>query len=201
MPRSRRAAPKPKKPLSGPAKIGLILGAVAIVIMTAGSAYAMQLENHDDFCASCHTQPEVKYYQQSLQGSSTTLAAFHRQKNVACIDCHSGGGIFGRATGLSQGTQDLIAYYSGHYHAPAITINKLGDDSCTKCHSDVFGTREFNNHFHFFLSRWQSVDPNAAHCVDCHPSHPTGDPSQGYMSQNAVEQVCQNCHTALGAGE
>jgi hypothetical protein len=99
-----------------------------------------------------------------------------------------------------QGTQDLAAYYSGHYHSPAITQNKLSDDSCTKCHAQVTSSGGFNNHFHRFLSRWQSIDSNAAHCMDCHTAHPSANDAQGYLATGLVRGVCQRCHARLGEG-
>lgn len=180
--------------------VGIVATALALIAATGGTAYAMQREDHDSFCASCHTQPEVQYYQQSLDKNATTLASFHAQKNVRCIDCHSGGGPLGRISGLEQGFKDLLAYESGNYHKPAVTTNKLGDGSCTKCHPSTTTARDFNNHFHFFLSRWQAVDPNAAHCVDCHTSHTQGDSTQAFLTQATVENICQECHAALGGG-
>lgn len=180
--------------------VGIVATALALIAATGGTAYAMQREDHDSFCASCHTQPEVQFYQQSLQKNAITLADFHAQKNVRCIDCHSGGGPLGRISGLEQGFKDLMAYESGNYHKPAITTNKLGDGSCTKCHESTTAARDFNNHFHFFLSRWQAVDPNADHCVDCHTSHTKGESTQAFMSQTTVENICQNCHEILGGG-
>jgi hypothetical protein len=180
--------------------VAMALGAVLIFGMAGGTAYAIQLENQDAFCASCHTEPESKYYQQSLDRNTQNLAAFHAQKQVRCIDCHSGGGPFGRVEGLMQGGQDLVAYDSGHYHAPAVTLSKLGDGSCTKCHADTMANRTFNNHFHVFLANWQSVDSNAAHCVDCHVAHPVSDPNQQFLSVQKVQTICQECHNALGRG-
>lgn len=180
---------------------GLAACALTIVAAAGGTAYAIQKENRDAFCASCHTQPESDYYQQSLNQNAPTLAAFHAQKQVRCIDCHSGGGPFGRFEGLMQGTQDLTAYYSGNYHKPAVTLNKLSDDSCTKCHEQVLNSGGFNNHFHRFLPRWQQLDSAAAHCVDCHTAHPGGDQAQGYLANTPVQMVCQQCHTALRAGD
>jgi predicted CXXCH cytochrome family protein len=177
-----------------------LAGLVVAIVAISGTAFALDRENHDAFCASCHTQPEVAYYQQSVAQNSATLAAFHTQEGVRCIDCHSAAGTFGRAAGLGQGAQDLFAYYGGHYHHPAITTSKLGDGSCLKCHSDVTANRSFNNHFHLFLARWQSVDPNAANCVDCHTSHPTGNPAQAYLAQATIVPVCQDCHQAVGEG-
>src|SRR5438105_569591 len=83
-----------------------VLGAVvALVVMVGGTAYALHIEENDGFCASCHTEPETTYFQQSQTKPPVTLAAFHAQTakmTARCIDCHSGGGAFGRATGLLQ---------------------------------------------------------------------------------------------------
>jgi len=193
----RLAAYRERKRRQGIIYIGLVAGALALVAISGTTAYALNLENHDAFCASCHTQPESQYYQQSSEKTPTTLAAFHTQKGARCIDCHSGAGPLGRAVGLWQGSQDLAAYYSGHYHSPALTQNKLDDGSCTKCHADILARPDFNNHFHVLLSRWQSTDPNAAHCVDCHTAHPTADSTQAYLQTAPVEKVCQDCHAKL----
>lgn len=176
---------------------GLIGAVVAIVLATGSTAYAIQLENNDGFCASCHTQPETQYYQQSLAQQPATLAAFHTQKQVRCIDCHSGGEPFGRLNGVAQGAQDLLSYYSHNYHSPAVTTSKLGDDSCIKCHADVLTQRTMQNHFHYFLAQWQSADPNAAHCIDCHAAHPTSDATQQYLVVNSVQAQCDSCHSVM----
>ncbi len=185
-----------------------VIAAVALVIVLIMVAFggvggALALENQDSFCASCHTEPEVTYYQQSLQGTPVTLAAFHTQKQTACIDCHSGGGILGRSKGLMQGFDDLVMYYSGNYRRPAVTTNPLDDDSCVKCHNDVFVrrrgfNRQSDGHYHAFLPRWQAVDGNAAHCEACHPSHTQGSPSHQFLVQQTVVQTCDQCHAKLG---
>ena len=177
----------------------LVAAVIGVIAVSGGTAYALQLEERDGFCASCHTQPEVKYYQQSQATDAVSLAAFHAQKQVRCIDCHSGGGPFGRIDGLSQGAIDAIAYYGGNYKSPAVTTSPLGDGSCTKCHADAMTQQTFNNHFHIFLSRWQSIDPDAAHCVTCHTAHPSASSAQQYLDSTAVRAVCDQCHTALGA--
>lgn len=181
-----------------------VVGAVAVVVGTVGGALA--LENQDSFCASCHTEPEVTYYQQSIQSRPATLAAFHAGKKSSCIDCHSGGGPFGRSKGLMQGWDDLTTYLSGNYRRPAITTNPLGDDSCTKCHDDIFVQRrgvrrELNGHYHAFLPRWQAADPSAARCTGCHQAHPAGSESLKYMATAPVNQVCDDCHRAMGERE
>jgi hypothetical protein len=192
---------KGRKWLPGPLILaGIIAIGLALIVSAGGTAYALNLENHDAFCASCHTEPEGEFYQNSLQTSSTTLAAYHVQKNVRCIDCHSGSGLFGRLQGLEQGAQDLIAYESGNYHHPAITTNPLGDGSCLKCHAEVTKNESFNNHFHVFLAQWQSIDPHAAHCIDCHTSHSVAQASQSYLAVATVQNECQACHAVAGRG-
>lgn len=197
--------------------VGVILGAI-FFLGVSGVGVSLALENQNAFCASCHTEPESKYFQQSLQASATTLATFHIQKQTNCIDCHSGGGPLGRVQGLEQGSDDLVLYISGNYKQPAITSNPLGDDSCIKCHPEVLtrgrrsppskiqdpvqgrGNRPNDGHYHQFLQRWQAADPRARHCVDCHTSHIDGQANVGFMTAAPVQQVCNSCHDALGEG-
>jgi hypothetical protein len=188
------------------AKLFLLLAAVVVsvfVLAFGGIGVSLALENQDPFCASCHTEPEGTYYQQSMQSNPGTLAAFHREKQTACIDCHSGGGIQGRSEGLAQGAQDFAAFLSGSYRHPAITTNPLSDDSCLKCHQDVTqsrrsGSRATNGHYHFFLARWQAADPQAARCITCHTAHTNGLDGLQFMNQGKVARACDDCHTALG---
>jgi predicted CXXCH cytochrome family protein len=184
----------------------LTVSIIVVVISTAilaisGIGVALGLENQDAFCASCHTEPESKYYGQSTQSNATTLAAYHAQKQTACIDCHSGGGTLGRAVGLRQGAHDLMLYLSGNYHRPAITTNPLGDDSCTKCHDRTLTTNHIGasrtSHYHTYLLQWQAVDPQAAKCATCHTAHVPNLASLMFMSQGKVSKLCDDCHTAL----
>ncbi len=175
----------------------------AIILAIGSVGVSLALENQDAFCAACHTAPEVTYYQQSIQSSPVTLAAFHAQKQTVCIDCHSGSGVLGRTVGLRQGAQDLAAYLNGAYRQPAVTTNPLGDDACLKCHTNVLagtrrgGSRGTNGHYHFYLPQWQAMDPKAAHCITCHTAHTAGLDGLQFMSQGKVAQVCDECHTAL----
>lgn len=196
--------------------LGLVL-ILLIVLVVGGVGGSLVLEDQNSFCASCHTEPEVKYYQQSLQADATTLSTFHIQKQTRCIDCHSGGGPLGRAQGLQQGADDLVLYLSGNYNRPAITSNPLGDDSCLKCHPEVLtrgrrtppspiqnpvqarGNRANDGHYHQFLWRWQAADPRAAHSINCHTSHTDGLANVGFMTAGPVQRVCDDCHRGLNA--
>jgi hypothetical protein len=194
--RTRRRVVDPKKRL-------IIASALAALFVLALSSivYADHLENHDAFCASCHSQPETTYYQRSLQAAQVDLASFHRTKDTRCIDCHSGEGLIGRLGAMQVGADDLIRWVTHTARQPAPLTVPIGDGNCLKCHTDVPNTQDFNLHFHAFLLRWQAVDPNAGGCVSCHSAHTLdGDPAVQFLNQNRTIQVCEACHAALGAG-
>jgi len=185
-------------------KIQLISGSLIVGMFVFGMAIpvtAMQFENHNSFCASCHTQDEENYYKQSLV-APVDLASFHESKSAArCIDCHTGPGLTGRYAGLMAGATDLISYFSGHYPQPAALEEPYPDANCLKCHADIAQKQDFNNHFHVFLPRWQEIDKNAATCVSCHISHDsTGDVKISYLNEKSTVVICQNCHSKAGGG-
>jgi len=161
---------------------------------------AMQFENHNSFCASCHTEGEQTFYDRSTASDPVDLASIHDIKGQArCIDCHTGPGIIGRYGGLMAGSTDLINFFSGHYPQPAALEEPYPDANCLKCHADIFQKQEFNNHFHVFLPRWQAVDKNAATCVSCHLSHDiTGDAKIGFLNEQTTTAICQKCHSFAG---
>jgi hypothetical protein len=182
----------------------LVLAAVAVVALAllagGGAAYALSLENHDDFCASCHTQPEAAYFARSSQRPSTDLAGAHASKDVHCIECHSGPPPLGRIHGLAQGAQDYAAYLSGRYAKPAVMTHSLPDANCTQCHTNLFADKSLKNHYHFYLPEWQAKDPaEAARCVACHTSHTQGNSLVvKYAFDVKVNPTCAACHTFEG---
>jgi predicted CXXCH cytochrome family protein len=175
---------------------------VALVLLGAGTgAVAMQFENHDDFCASCHSEPENTYVQRE-SAAPTDLASFHKTKDVRCIDCHSGPGLVpGRVNSLLLGARDLLAWTTGRATQPAVHTRPIEDANCLKCHAEVTAQRDFNNHFHVLLSRWQAQDKNAATCVSCHQAHHTdGEEQLKFLNRVTTVNVCQSCHAVLRGG-
>lgn len=182
--------------LGGLAVLGAILG-------LSGFTFAATREAHDSFCASCHTQPESTFFERSTAAQAVDNASFHTTKQVRCIDCHSGRGITGRMGAELMGARNAFAWYTGTAVQPAKMTYAIGDQNCLKCHDAVTISDSRDNHFHYFLTRWQAADPSAAGCVTCHTGHAppggTQDPNLGYMDEVTVENACQACHTALGA--
>ena len=95
--------PKPPKlpKLGRRAKISLIAIAIFIFVLSPAVMFgATQLENHNSFCASCHTEGEQTFVNQSLAAEPVDLASFHELKNASrCIDCHTSAGRGGEKDG------------------------------------------------------------------------------------------------------
>ncbi len=181
----------------------LLLAAAVIFLFTAGSfGFAASMEEHDSFCASCHTQPESTYFERSQASNPIDLASFHTTKQTRCIECHSGVGIGGRASAILLGARNALAYFTGTAKQPAPLTVPVSDDHCLKCHASVYDSNDFNNHFHNLLPRWQASNPDhVAACVDCHSSHTTDGSAQiAFLGQDRTDQVCQNCHQDLRGG-
>jgi nitrate/TMAO reductase-like tetraheme cytochrome c subunit len=201
-----RARKQPRKAGWTNRRIQVVVGALLAAFAVFGLAIpmtAIQFENHDSFCASCHTEGEVTFFKRATSSAAADLASFHAQRGATrCIDCHSAPGIIGRYITLTYGASDLISYFRGNYAQPAVQDTPLGDGNCTKCHGDIYNSQDFNNHFHAFLPKWQSLDPaNAARCIDCHLSHDTiNDAGAVFLDQTATQQVCQKCHAFAGQG-
>ncbi len=179
-----------------------ILAGAGLFLMITGFSIGASLEQHDSFCASCHTQPESTYVQRTTGSQPVDLASFHTTKNTNCIDCHSGVGIPGRVSAEMNGAHNLFQLVTHAYIQPSKLYAPFSDESCLKCHQDVVNQQATqNNHFHVFLSRWQSTDPNAGSCVTCHTAHTTGSTADnGYMAETQVQNTCDACHQVLAHG-
>lgn len=213
--------PNPANKKRVPVVTILIVAVVVVFLLAAGGfVFAASQESNDPFCASCHTQPESTYFQRSTAGQAADLASFHTAQKTACIDCHSGQGIFGRMQAELMGARNALMWYSGTAVQPAVLNFPIGDENCLKCHQQVtqrgFTPQESitvpgvggraegregeggNNHWHQQLARWQAASPTAATCVSCHSGHAAGaSAANGFMSAQAVQTVCDACHQVL----
>lgn len=186
--------------------MGLLLPTLGLCLFCGGIPLAVQLENRDRFCASCHTEPESSYYYRSLVAPND-LASTHAQleSSVRCIDCHSRQGLGGRAGSLQQGAHDLMEYLSNDYVQPAVSHNPIGDEGCTKCHSPISSKNSVvpfipsNSHYHIasYLKEWDARDPLPfGTCASCHKTHlEIG--TQGETQAPSFNLFCEDCHRVL----
>lgn len=189
----------------------VVLVVLVLAFIGAGGAYAygLHLESQDAFCASCHTEPESTYYQQTLAAEKTTLAAFHSEKDTRCIDCHSGKGVPGRLKAMMTGALDMLAYRTGNYQQPAQTTRPVGNEGCTKCHNmSLFpageGAVDRGPYSHYHADSlnlaWRVRGGPKNTCTVCHPAHVQGDLGEGFTTALRIETGCRMCHSALGEG-
>lgn len=201
---------KERKPLSRKAKIIIPVAVVVglVILIIGGFTVGMALEDHNSFCGSCHTQPELTYLQQSTVDPAPNLASFHiSQEDVRCVQCHSGPGVTGRAITLVHGLLNGVKLWTGNASQPGKFEGKFPVANCTKCHADFIasaspqGSPE-SGHWHFYLAQWEKVDPSAGTCASCHEPHiTTGDPSFSFINRGDVQQVCSACHGKLRSNQ
>jgi hypothetical protein len=179
-------------------------GALIVVVLTAAPVPIVStLEERDRFCISCHTAPEVTYYdraQAALAGveplPDLSSAHYAAQPDFRCIDCHRGdGGPAHRARTLALGARDTLIFLSGRadetIEKTAIEAPDLLTAGCVKCHADSLLVVGFENHFHNKLpdayAAWQAGGRLAAPA-----SHPDADTTR--LEQYPTGLRCLDCH-------
>ena len=200
--------------------VGVVL--VAGVLLTVGGlSFAAYQESHDPFCGSCHSQPETTFLQRSTT-QAVDLASYHTTQQTLCINCHSGPGTSGRLQAELMGARNAMLWFSGTAVQPAVLNYPISDQNCLKCHQNVIqkgftakekitipggsssGRQRFGraNHWHEFLTRWQTADPKAGTCVGCHSGHATTvNVKNGFLNDQTVLAACDACHRAIRKGD
>lgn len=147
----------------------MVGGLFVLLILFSGAGFvvASTLEDHDTFCISCHTVPEVTYYNRayiSLDNPNemvTDLATAHyhlSQKDgkaaFACIDCHRGdGGLPHRVAAITLGARDSFTFVLGRENPTTEKTETregwLSNAACVACHIDtLLNVKGLDNHFH-----------------------------------------------------
>jgi nitrate/TMAO reductase-like tetraheme cytochrome c subunit len=198
----------------------VVIGAIVLGIGTtaAGVTIVSGMELDNQFCGSCHTEPETTYlarFATSLTGTSSDSAAFHYRHsmsylspqvaNIRCIDCHVGEGVIGRATVLSLAAFDALKYYTHTARQPAQVVFNVQNETCLKCHAqDVMKFADqpqkpfiIDNHFHY---KYFQPDAPPVSCVSCHPSHMEGSELNKFQFNKITVPVCEACHRYEGHG-
>ncbi|MBI5032948.1 MAG: NapC/NirT family cytochrome c [Chloroflexi bacterium] len=183
----------------------IVVGAIAIlIVILSGVGFVSYQEQDDNFCASCHTQPETEYLARNLQADATQdapdLASFHhRKKNVRCIDCHVGEGFVGRTAVLSLAAWDAFKHYTGMAQQPAKIVFPIQNEACLKCHQQEVARPGFENHQHNKYDDPQ-LSPPFIRCTNCHVAHRLGDERTAFQFRDAILPRCEYCHQQVGKG-
>lgn len=181
-----------------------LVALVGVVVLVGGLDWISSAEQDDEFCASCHTQPESEFFDRNVSadatGSPEDLASFHhRIQGVRCIDCHVGEGFIGRAAVVSIAAWDAIKHYTGLQRQPATIVVPIQNQACAKCHASDIRRAGFENHYHneYFDPK---LSPPAIACAECHESHRVGDQRTAFQFRDAILPRCEYCHEQTGRG-
>jgi nitrate/TMAO reductase-like tetraheme cytochrome c subunit len=188
-----------------------ILGSVAAIaaaFFVLGWAITDHLEQDNDFCTSCHLEPNVPLHTEVRQNFDAhppaSLASLHGSLEVAsredagfrCIDCHGGASWLGRARVKALAALDSFWYVVGYFEEPHEMAWPLWDEDCQKCHLDFGDTRSApweDPRFHELSLH--NVDLGLD-CVECHRAHdPAGAPNHYHLRANWVRAQCARCHS------
>jgi nitrate/TMAO reductase-like tetraheme cytochrome c subunit len=158
------------------------------------TAYA--LESHDPFCVSCHLHDnEFKRFRDQASSVALNLAGYHWRhgKQFACITCHVGEGIDGRARVLFFAGMDVVHYTTGRSPRELKGMkHRLGDATCTKCHAP-----SDPGEFH----KSQKHSGYVTECLTCHSAHARTDQAFGFIDYTGwpadKARPCLTCHPAL----
>jgi nitrate/TMAO reductase-like tetraheme cytochrome c subunit len=149
--------------------------------MATASADETRPASDRDFCAECHSDPDLfvtnkklyDYYQQ-WQNS------VHEQEGVACDDCHGGDPSASdkdesHGLGVAESDPDSGIYYA---NVPA---------TCGGCHEEIL--ESFTESEHFKHVKKEEEEQQGPTCVSCHGSiEPT------ILDVNSVADTCVRCH-------
>ena len=183
---------------------GLVL--IAGVALTAGLTVS-QLEEQDSFCISCHTLPEVTYYDRARTALAMTepfadLSSAHygMESTFRCIDCHRGnGGIVHRITTLGLGARDTAIWLSGQadesIEKTELVAPGLLTSACTGCHTEALLEVGFNNHFHNKLPEAYALWRGGA-TLRRPPDLPDIPQEAMTVDPSPTDVLCVDCHRA-----
>ena len=111
----------PRKKIFGLTSVLVGIAALGVFLATGGFIFAASQEAHDPFCASCHTQPKLTFFQRSTDAQAVDLAAYHTAQKTRCIDCHSGQGVWGRMAGRIAGGAQCGGLVYEYRHSTSAT--------------------------------------------------------------------------------
>ncbi len=184
---------------------GGLAGVFALALVAA--LVVSRLEESDPFCISCHTLPEVVYYERAQLAKASgepyqdlSSAHYGGESTFRCIDCHRGNGrLVHRITALSLGARDTVIWLAGRAD-PAIektelVVPELLTASCTKCHQEALLEVGFNNHFHNKLPEAAALWRAGAE-LRAPIEAPDLPPERLEIEAISTDVLCVDCHRA-----
>jgi hypothetical protein len=182
--------------------IGIAIAA-GIVGFPVGWAITDRLEQDNEFCTSCHLEPDVPLHIELRRAFDTApptnLASAHALAETPghfrCIDCHGGASWKGRARVKALAALDGFWYALGRFEEPTGMQWPLWDEDCQKCHTGFAppSSEEWETpRFHELPIHNVELGID---CVACHRVHEAGgNPNDFFIRADWVRPQCERCH-------
>jgi 5-methylcytosine-specific restriction endonuclease McrA len=135
----------------------------------------------NDYCLSCHSQPDMRRTLPSGEEVYLTIDAdeynhsVHGVNGYACVQCHTNIVTYPHPESTAMTRRDLTLEMNG---------------TCASCHDWAFDPSQTGVH----QLALANGNKEAAVCTDCHPAHtaqPLGEP------RSTIPQTCQRCHSLI----
>ena len=162
---------------------GFILAVTAGSVIMRGAAAGTPLQQStEEYCLSCHDDPELQMTLPSgeilpLYVSPEKLSeSIHSPLGIECQACHTEIDTYPHPENTYQTRRDLSrSYYL----------------SCKKCHSTIYEKAQDSMH-----AQVASEHPEAPVCTDCHGSHYVQTPNE---PRAQISTTCSKCHSDVYA--
>jgi predicted CXXCH cytochrome family protein len=161
--------------------IGLIAVTIALMLNVPANAAPIAVppdQQTEQYCLSCHGQPDLKMTLPSGEEVSLYISPEHLASSV-----HSPQGIECEACHTTIKT----------YPHPAVQFQTRRDlsrslyEACKKCHSANYDKTLDSTH----AKAAQAGNQNAPICTDCHGAHDVSNPAQ---PRTKISETCSQCH-------
>jgi hypothetical protein len=178
----------------------LLLVLLGVVAAPLGWVVSDEFESRDEFCISCHLDPDTPLHIEKFERSRSevpgSLVAAHRaapsqsDAEFRCIDCHRGASPANRLRVKTVAARDTVMWAIGAFDEPDRMEHPLWDEDCAQCHETYAPRRD--DAFHAF--RAHNVG-SPYRCVECHLSHTNGGSVElSYLDRGTVLPLCRSCH-------
>jgi hypothetical protein len=195
----------------------IVMGFFGLIILGgAGFVTASTLEDHDTFCTTCHTAPEVAYYDRAHNALANqqapivdlatvhyTLAQTAGRPEFTCINCHRGdASLSQRVSTIALGGRDAVIFVLGRAD-PTLEKTNLAESwlpnaACISCHADTLLTlKGRDNHWHNNLPITATLIASGAQLIV--PPELANQKAQ--LLRNGIQTIstsiaCTDCHQA-----
>ncbi len=169
--------------------LAALFGVAFIILMVPAPAFAQGSGPGNEYCLSCHSQPEMTTRLVSNESLLLTVdptlfaASAHGSRDIACVECHPDIATFPHPDYSLLDRRDLtLELYA----------------TCKTCHEDKYDQQLDSVHGQALAGG----NRNAAVCTDCHNPHTqiALTDTAGALTDEArlaVPKTCARCHSAI----